>query len=102
MDGRTDKASYTKKKNKKKTKKQLNAGLVQILAIVIQDSVQDILHNQTFLFFLTLTQKIISQKLMKVETSGWRHLNKNKAGYTATEGAFGWAGAIFEVTRPFG
>ena len=26
----------------------------------------------------------------------------NKAGYTATEVARGWAGAIFEVTRPFG
>ena len=29
-------------------------------------------------------------------------LGKNKAGYTATEVACGWAGAIFEVTRPFG
>ena len=27
---------------------------------------------------------------------------KNKAGYTATKVACGWAGAIFEVTRPFG
>ena len=27
---------------------------------------------------------------------------KNKAGYTATEVACWWAGAIFEVTRPFG
>ena len=27
---------------------------------------------------------------------------KNKAGYTATEVACGLAGAIFEVTRPFG
>ena len=27
---------------------------------------------------------------------------KNKAGYTATEVACGWAGATFEVTRPFG
>ena len=27
---------------------------------------------------------------------------KNKAGYTATEVACGWAGAIVEVTRPFG
>ena len=33
----------------------------------------------------------------------WKHLKKkNKAGYTATEVACGWAGAIFEVTRPFG
>ena len=31
-------------------------------------------------------------------SSGWL----NKAGYTATEVACGWAGAIFEVTRPFG
>ena len=29
-------------------------------------------------------------------------LIKNKAGYTATEVACGWAGAIFEVARPFG
>ena len=27
---------------------------------------------------------------------------RNKAGYTATEVACGWAGAVFEVTRPFG
>ena len=26
----------------------------------------------------------------------------NKAGYTTTEVVCGWAGAIFEVTRPFG
>ena len=26
----------------------------------------------------------------------------NKAGYTATEVACGWAGAIFEVPKPFG
>ena len=26
----------------------------------------------------------------------------NKAGYTATQVACGWAGAMFEVTRPFG
>ena len=26
----------------------------------------------------------------------------NKAGYTATKVAYGWVGAIFEVTRPFG
>ena len=30
------------------------------------------------------------------------HLVENKAGYTATPVACGWAGAIFEVTRPFG
>ena len=30
------------------------------------------------------------------------HADKNKAGYTATEVACGWAGAKFEVTRPFG
>ena len=27
---------------------------------------------------------------------------KNRAGYTATEVACVWAGAIIEVTRPFG
>ena len=27
---------------------------------------------------------------------------KNKAGYMASEVACGWAGAIVEVTRPFG
>ena len=26
----------------------------------------------------------------------------NKAGYMVTEVACGWAGAIFQVTRPFG
>ena len=29
-------------------------------------------------------------------------LNINKARYTATEVACGWAGVIFEVTGPFG
>ena len=29
-------------------------------------------------------------------------IGMNKAGYTATEVTCGWAGAIFEVTRPFG
>ena len=29
-------------------------------------------------------------------------LLNNKAGYTATPIACGWAGVIFEVTRPFG
>ena len=34
------------------------------------------------------------------EKNGVRNKGKNnKAGYTATEVAFGWAGAIFEVTR---
>ena len=28
--------------------------------------------------------------------------HSNKAGYTATPVAFGWAGAIFEVTIPIG
>ena len=31
-----------------------------------------------------------------------RHVTGNKAGYTATPVACGWAGAIFEVTRAFG
>ena len=30
------------------------------------------------------------------------NLSSNKAGNTATEVACGWAGAIFEVTTPFG
>ena len=30
------------------------------------------------------------------------NLYENKAGYTATPVACRWAGAIFEVTRPFG
>ena len=29
-------------------------------------------------------------------------LLKNKAGYTATPDAYGWAGAVFEVTSSFG
>ena len=29
-------------------------------------------------------------------------LEYNKAGYTATKVACGWAGAIFEVIKPFG
>ena len=29
-------------------------------------------------------------------------IEKNKAGYTATEVTCGWAGAIFELTRQFG
>ena len=28
--------------------------------------------------------------------------NKNKAEYTATKVACGWAGAILEITKPFG
>ena len=40
-------------------------------------------------FFLKLDEKL-------------SNLVPNKAGYTATEVAFGWAGAVFEVTRPFG
>ena len=36
-------------------------------------------------------------KFMNIHT----RVKMNKAGYTATEVACGWAGAIFEVTRPF-
>ena len=41
--------------------------------------------------------------ILKVLT-GWivRVLKQNKAGYMATKLACGWAGAIFEVTGPFG
>ena len=40
-------------------------------------------------------------------TQGVRGLNRdeiqnNKAGYTATPVAHGWAGAVFEVNRAFG
>ena len=36
-------------------------------------------------------------------SSKWKVWHRfNKAGYTATQVACGWAGAIFEVTRPFG
>ena len=38
---------------------------------------------------------IIQRGVMKIK-------HPNKAGYTATEVACGWAGAIFEVTRSFG
>ena len=31
-----------------------------------------------------------------------KRLRRNRAGYTTTEVACGWAGAIFEVTRLFG
>ena len=34
------------------------------------------------------------------EKEDWQYNTKNKAGYTATEVACGWAGAKFEVTRP--
>ena len=33
---------------------------------------------------------------------GWDDLSINKAGYTATPVACGWAGAIIEVTLSFG
>ena len=38
----------------------------------------------------------------KKEGSIDEKMNNNKAGYTATEVACGWAGAIFEADRPFG
>ena len=38
-----------------------------------------------------------------IDTDGFLFaIHRNKAGYTATEVACRWAGAIFEVTRPFG
>ena len=36
------------------------------------------------------------------EKNGATVYGGNKAGYTATEVACGWTGAIFEDTRPFG
>ena len=61
-------------------------------------------------FELLLNAAILSKASQK---SAWvNHINfnetvkysflVNKAGYTATDVACGWAGAIFEVTRPFG
>ena len=35
-------------------------------------------------------------------TKAASNIELNKAGYTATEVACGWAGAIIGVTRPFG
>ena len=35
-------------------------------------------------------------------TAQYSGLTRNKAGYTATLVACGWAGAIFELTRAFG
>ena len=41
-------------------------------------------------------RKGVTNKLLRLRKK------KNRAGYTATEVARGWAGAIFEVTRAFG
>ena len=47
---------------------------------------------------------ILAHKRFVATNSDERNCKKheNKARYTATEVACGWAGAIFEVTRPFG
>ena len=37
-----------------------------------------------------------------MEKENRHRIRKNKAGYTTTPVACGWAGAIFEVTRAFG
>ena len=41
-------------------------------------------------------------KKTKKQKTFTAYLKKNKAGYTATPVACRWAGAMFEVTRPFG
>ena len=45
---------------------------------------------------------MIHQVNLPDEGCNSRKFGENKAGYTATLVACGWAGAIFEVTRPFG
>ena len=52
-----------------------------------------------------LRMKVGLEKLVSLVSFGSHDVDpfyRNKAGYTATEVACGWAGAIFEVTRPFG
>ena len=44
----------------------------------------------------------VASLTLQIMIFGCYHTDKNKAGYTATKVACGWAGAIFEVTRPFG
>ena len=47
-------------------------------------------------------KKLKKLQRKKKEKKLRKKIEKNKAGYTANEVACGWAGAIFEVTRPFG
>ena len=44
----------------------------------------------------------LPKKEKEKEKEKKRKIKKNKAGYTATPDACGWAGTIFEVTRAFG
>ena len=46
--------------------------------------------------------KIASEELIKDGKRAKRGSKRNKAGYTATEVACGWAGAVIEVNRSFG
>ena len=46
--------------------------------------------------------KIASEELIKDGKRAKRGSKRNKAGYTATQVACGWAGAVLEVTRSFG
>ena len=58
-------------------------------------------HRKTRMDLLGILKEIQIQELLK-EVDEKEEGKENKAGYTATEVACGWAGAIFEVARPFG
>ena len=45
--------------------------------------------------------KILNMRIEK-KVKGSEESHENKAGYTATTVACGWAGAVFEVTLSFG
>ena len=46
---------------------------------------------------------LVSQPATRGKKTIWKmEYHENKAGYTATKVACGWAKAIFEFTRPFG
>ena len=47
------------------------------------------------------TDRLTNQRMPPEVTRG-AHLSRNKAGYTATLVACGWAGAVLEVTRASG
>ena len=53
-------------------------------------------------FFMRLSKIVISESVVSKRVTNSVKLSYNKAGYTATEVACGWAEAIFEVTRLFG
>ena len=51
---------------------------------------------------IAIKKGVFSHYVSIMKTSRLVVLLENQAGNTATEVACGWAGAIFEVTRPFG